>query len=227
MPVPREEPVVQLESTAVSDEGAPPVVVAAPPPPRNCREALAQLEVKFADASPSPTIVDPVKLAPQINGVEFRHQADARARWLWVDCQFALRLHRAAGMLRARGVRSVVHVGTYEPKCTNGAAPPACTPSAHALGMAIDVVSLVREDDTVSIEKDFVRRTDKTETCRTPRIGERDAFLKSLVCDLDGTFSVLLTPNWDERHHTHFHLALQPPAKAFWANGVDPLMASD
>ncbi len=221
MPVPREEP--PPESTAVTDEAPPAIDPLAPPAPRTCREALTQRGVVFADAAPSPSIVDPIKLSPLLDGVEFRHQANARAHPLWVDCRFAERLHRAAGLLRARGVRSVIHVGTYEPKCVGGTGDAGCKPSAHALGMAIDVVALVREHDTLSVERDFVRRTDKSETCAAPRAGERDAFLKAVVCALDGTFSVLLTPNWDDKHRTHFHLALHPPGRAPWANGVDPL----
>jgi hypothetical protein len=226
MPVPQEDAPLGVESTAVSDE-APATAPAPLPAPKTCREALARAGVVFADASPSPNIADPVKVAPSIAGVVFRHQADARPRQLWVDCRFAERLERAAVIMRARGVREVIHVGTYEPKCINGATGGGCKPSAHALGMAIDVVSLVREHDAVSIERDFVRRTGEIETCSAPRVGERDTFLKSLVCELDGTFSVLLTPNWDEKHRTHFHLALQPPAKAYWANGVDPLRATE
>lgn len=205
----------------------PPQPAASTPPPKTCREALAAAKVTFGDAAPSKTIVDPVKLAPSIGGVVFRYVDDPKPRWLWVDCKLALRLHAAATMLAQRGVREVVHVGTYEPKCLGGGSLPDCTPSAHAKGMAIDVVALVREHDTVSFEKDFVKRTDLTPTCQAPRVGEKDTFLKELVCALDGTFSVVLTPNWDERHRTHAHLALLPTAKAWWANGVDPLKATE
>jgi hypothetical protein len=81
--------------------------------------------------------------------------------------------------------------------------------------------------DQVSFEKDFVKRTDDTATCASPRLGEKDRLLKELVCALDGTFNVLLTPNWDERHRTHAHLALHPTAKAYWASGVDPLRGGE
>ncbi len=205
-----------------------PAVSAVVAAPKNCHEALVAAKIEFGDAAPSKTVHDPVKIAPRLAGVVFRHQNDKTPHWLWVDCRFALRLHAAAELLAARGVREVVHVGTYEPKCTNGGTAdsnPACKPSAHAMGMAIDVVTLVRERDELSFEKDFVKRKDQTPTCAMPRDNEKDAFLKDLVCALDGTFTVLLTPNWDERHRTHAHLALHPTAKAFWANGVDPLQA--
>ncbi|MBI2388322.1 MAG: extensin family protein [Deltaproteobacteria bacterium] len=198
--------------------------------PRGCRATLAARGVRFDDASPSPTIVDPIKVAPLLGDVTFRHVHDPKPRWLWVDCRFALRLHAATDLLRARGVREVLHVGTYEPKCVGGGTPesrPGCTPSAHALGMAIDVVSLVTAHDDFVFERDFVKRGDATPTCETPRRGARDTFLKELVCALDGTFNVLLTPNWDDRHKTHVHLALHPTAKAWWANGVDPQLAPE
>lgn len=225
---------------AVEDRGEPIAVESAAtksasaPTPKTCREALADRGVVFGDAAPSKTVRDPVKLAPTLGGVVFRHQSDATPRYLWVDCRFALRLHEAAGLLSARGVREVVHVGTYEPKCNNGGTPdtnPDCAPSAHALGMAIDIVSVKREREglreELSFEKDFVKRRDRTPTCTMPRDSERDAFLKDLVCALDGTFNAILTPNWDERHRTHAHLALHPTAKAFWASGVDPLLAPE
>ena len=93
--------------------------------------------------------------------------------------------------------------------------------------MAIDVSAFVREHDTVEVARDFAKRDGPFATCESPRAGERDAFLKELVCALDGTFSVLLTPNWDWHHRGHFHLALHPPGKTPWSNGVDPLRATD
>jgi hypothetical protein len=196
--------------------------------PRNCREALTIAGVAFEDARPAPTVTDPVKLAPIIGGVTFRHWEDREPRPLWVDCRFAQRLFAATPLLRARGVREVVHVGTYEPKCVGGGTPesrPGCVLSPHALGMAIDVSAFVRTHDVVEVAHDFVKRDGPATTCFSPRGGERDAFLKELVCALDGTFSVLLTPNYDWHHRGHFHLALHPPSKTPWSNGVDPVRA--
>ncbi len=200
------------------------------PPPRSCREWLAKSQIGFEDAAPRGTIVDAVKLWPVINGITFRHHDNPEPTKLWVDCRFAQRLFAATDLLRARGVRQVIHVGTYEPKCVGGGTPesrPGCTLSTHALGMAIDVVAFVRDNDVVEIARDFVKRDGPWPTCLAPRGDERDAFLKELVCALDGTFSVLLTPNWDWQHRGHFHLALRPPSKTPWSNGVDPVRGGD
>jgi hypothetical protein len=197
--------------------------------PRTCREALLRDGIQFQDAAPAGAIVDAIKLEPVIRGITFRHY-DSTARRLWVDCRFAQRLVAATDLLRAREVREVIHVGTYEPKCVGGGTPesrPGCVLSAHALGMAIDVVAFVRTNDVVEVARDFAKRDGPFSTCASPRAGERDGFLKELVCALDGTFSVLLTPNWDWNHRGHFHLALHPPSKTPWSNGVDPLRGTD
>lgn len=229
MPLPADE---SVSDTVEAD--APPSVVpnvsAAPPRlARTCREELALKNVIFEDAAPRGTIEDAIKLAPLLSGITFRHHVNPEPTKLWVDCRFAHRLLAATDLLRSRGVREVIHVGTYEPKCVGGGTPetrPGCTLSPHALGMAIDVVAFVRDHDVVEVARDFAKRDGPTPTCLAPRGGERDGFLKELVCALDGTFSVLLTPNWDWQHRGHFHLAFDPASKTPWSNGVDPVRAA-
>jgi len=221
----------QLPDQSVGDERDEDIVApAAPPPPRTCREALTRAGIEFRDGAPLGSVADPVRVEPVIHGITFRNHLDPTPRRLWVDCTFALRLVAATDLLASRGVREVIHVGTYEPKCVGGGTPetrPGCTPSPHALGMAIDVVAFVREHDVVEVARDFVKRDGMFSTCASPRGGERDAFLKELVCALDGTFSVLLTPNYNWQHRGHFHLALHPPSKTPHSNGVDPVRAHD
>lgn len=220
-----------LPDQSVDDERSPelepaPELGPAPlPAPRTCREALSRAGVEFEDAPPSKHVVDFIKLGPVIAGITFRHFSNPEPRKLWVDCRLAERLLAATELLRARGVREVIHVGTYEPKCVGGGTPetrPGCTLSAHALGTAIDIAAFVREHDVVEVARDFVKRDGPTSTCLSPRGGERDGFLKELVCALDGTFSVLLTPNYNWDHRGHFHLAVHPPTNTPWSNGVDP-----
>jgi hypothetical protein len=202
----------------------------AEPPPRTCREELARAGISFTDGAPAGAVDDPVRVGPVIGGITFRHFVDTTPRPILVECRFALRLAEATEILASRGVREVVHVGTYERKCVGGGTPettPDCKPSAHATGMAIDVAQFVREHDVVEVQRDFVKRDGPYSTCASPRGGERDAFLKELVCALDGTFSVLLTPNYNWAHRGHFHLALHPPSLTPHSNGVDPVRAND
>ncbi len=219
------------EATPTEPVAAPAAQPASDPPPGSaCRRALEGAGVAFRDASPFPSIVDPVAIASPIRGVAFRHAERTTPGRLFVDCRFGLRLARAAELLASRGVREVIHLGTYERRCVGGGTPetrPGCTLSPHALGMALDVVALRLGDRTWSFAEHFVRRKDETPTCQTSRAGEGDAFLKDTVCALDGTFSVLLTPNWDARHRSHAHFDLRPPSKAPWATGVDPLLAPE
>jgi hypothetical protein len=165
-------------------------------------------------------IKENIRIPPVISGLTFRHQLNKTPRPLWVDCTFASHLEQAAEIMKSRGVTEVIHLGTYAPKTTTSG-----SVSAHALGMAIDIAAFVVNGETITIEKDFVLRTSpKIETCRAPRVGPRDHFLKSLVCALDGPFNAILTPNWDETHRTHFHLAWHTPSTAPWANSVDPII---
>jgi hypothetical protein len=107
---------------SVQPEPVPDPVVVAMKEPRTCREALVRDGIQFVDAAPAGAIVDAIKLDPVIHGITFRHH-DSTARRLWVDCRFAQRLVVATDLLRAREVREVIHVGTYEPKCVGGGTP--------------------------------------------------------------------------------------------------------
>ncbi len=240
-PIARVTPSTSSTSSTASTETAPrvsqpPVAIAPRDSLRTCREALVAADVRFVDATPAhPTarmpIVDAVMVTTPIHGVTYRYVEPPFGTRLLVDCRFALRLVRASEMLSARGVREVRHLGAYEPRCVKGGLivqNDTCVPSTHALGMALDLAEFVTANGTVRVAQDFVASAPTGRpTCESARVSPADAFLKELVCALGcdgagGTFSALLTPNYDAKHRTHVHVDLRPPSKAPWACGVDP-----
>lgn len=120
-----------------------------------------------------------------------------------VDAAFAVRLAKfeelvqeAAGVWMNSRVVRIEHLGTYA--CRNIAGGGSL--SEHARGNAIDVATFVFANGRkVSVKKDWAEGE--------PRRGA-EQFLRDLVTRMreEGTFGVVLTPDWDARHHDHLHL---------------------
>lgn len=179
-----------------------------------CQVALDELNVVYrpvdhlADrADFSCEIEDPVLLAPEIAGVLFLRKGEHREPLL-VGCKMALALEKMSRKLRTRGVVGVDHYGTYVCRAIRGSR----RPSMHASGAAIDVAGLTMENGArVSVLNDWERGVDE------PR-GRGAKLLRSIARELhtDFVFNVVLTPEYNEGHHDHFHLDLSP-GKHFWS----------
>jgi hypothetical protein len=81
--------------------------------------------------------------------------------------------------------------------------------------MALDVGILERDDGTRwDVARDFPKQLGRP-PCEArqaePEAGSGEE-LRALVCDLavSGLFSVVLTPNYNEAHHDHVHVELNP-----------------
>lgn len=123
-----------------------------------------------------------------------------------VNAGFAMRLAAFEHILQATAaehfglkVKRIEHFGTYVCRRVAGTAG---TLSEHASGNAIDVSGFVLANGKrVTVKRDFVKAGQE------PHEAE-GRFLRDLVGRLrgDGTFGVILTPDWDKKHHNHFHL---------------------
>lgn len=118
-------------------------------------------------------------------------------RMLRADCRLLLALHSMLPLLRRHGVSRIRHWGGHIYKRT-----PTGHISQHAYGLAIDIYEVVSWKGSKRVKLDFARGIG----CG----GDDPPILNRLACEIErqGMFSEVLTPDWDEAHENHFHLAL-------------------
>lgn len=194
-------------------------------PSGTCLERLAQLGVDFeavtrADAHPSGhpeltcRIQDPVVLHPPIHGVDLAYYNGSPTPNITAACEMALALVDTVDDLAARGVRQVLHYGTYNCRVISGTS----RLSRHAYGDAIDLYGFVFADGRrYTVEGDF---EDGDDTPETPG----GQFLYQAVHRWhDAEFwSIILTPNYNAAHDDHFHVDLTPGSDFLQLWGLGP-----
>lgn len=180
-------------------------------PEGQCRGALDELGVHYGPARSTRArgINDPIVLQPEINGVRlFFRRFDTRPAPILMDCRLALALYQMAGQLReVWNVESLVHHGVYSYRCIVNTDP--CRLSQHAMGLAIDLGAFRdRGGRTYAVSHDFV--ANGRPTCPPRAQDAPDQFLKDFACWMrdSRTFSVVLTPNYNHQHRSHFHVDL-------------------
>ncbi len=205
------------ESVCLPGEEPPPPPDDPPPPvdDRPCLERLAALGVDF-ELAQSPNdhpaghpemtcrIRDAVRVSSPIAGVDHRYFEHDDARPMLMACELAVRLHEFAGVLRAYGIREVVHMGTYNCRIIGGLEPP--TLSEHAKGTAFDYARFVHDDGHVtSVLDDWESDPDNLRTAD-------GRLLWQLLVEMweREIFNIILTPNYNDAHADHLHCDLTP-----------------
>jgi hypothetical protein len=145
-------------------------------------------------------VATPVVLDAPVAGVAFVSlHAD---RDIEISCELALRLKPLARLLRKHGVRAVGINSSYRdrPKV-----------SFHSFGLALDVMALRTERQTLIVAEHFEVDADLHTCSATPKTHEGVALL-AIVCAIADShlFSSVLTPNYNEGHRDHVHLDLRP-----------------
>jgi hypothetical protein len=177
---------------------------------RQCLRVLRRGAVPFeASARAQLGVAQPIFVTGPIGGVSVRASGRRVIREL-MDCRLAVALLRWSRLLRALGVREVIHLSTYRPPSEREAERDPVQ-SRHAGGMAIDAGSFVLDDGTVlSVLDDFhgrLRRPVCGPDARVPR-NTAARLLRTIACDAArrGLFHVVLTPNFNVPHRNHLHL---------------------
>lgn len=180
-----------------------------------CLALLAAEGVAVELGPASEGITTPVLLPIEgIGGVTYRHAYPGPPPRV-VDCRLALALARAAPILRANGVRSVVFLSHYRPSL--GALAPGAY-HFHAQGLALDVKGfVVGAGRLLDIARDYERGLGFTEptSCLGHPVTARGLLLRKIACDLDagGVFQAILTPDYDAAHWNHFHWSAFHPTQ--------------
>ncbi len=147
-----------------------------------------------------------VEVQGPLGGVTFRGSSGTP---LVIDCSLAVSLAEAGPYLRALGIEEAVFSSAYSRRNVRGTN----KPSKHSYGLAIDVHQLVGpEAGTLAIALDYEQGLGDTVDCVGQPLTAGGAILKTLQCQLarSGLFRLVLSPDYDDAHHDHFHLEARP-----------------
>jgi hypothetical protein len=186
---------------------SPSVTFAPPAVPADVEARLRAARVRWRPFPVRPTRLGQVAICAAPGGVVVTRGATGiqYRRPARVNGAFALRLLRFEAIVQEealsafrRRVTAIEHLGTYV--CRMMAEYPDWV-SEHSFGNAIDVATFVLAGGRrITVQRDWPpRQQDPTPAGQfLQRLGRR-------LYD-EAVFSVVLTPNFDRRHHNHFHL---------------------
>lgn len=168
-----------------------------------CTDELDARGVQYKKAK-RPGIVNGVEITGPLGGVTFSGHDP-----LVVDCSLAVSLDEVGRYFRALGVESATYSSAYSRRNVRGTN----RPSKHSYGLAIDVHSLTGPDvGTLRIDRDYEQGLGDAIDCVGAPMTHGGAVLKILQCQLvrSGLFHLVLSPDYDDAHHDHFHLEVKP-----------------
>ncbi|CAN5727559.1 hypothetical protein BH11MYX3_BH11MYX3_45030 [soil metagenome] len=170
-------------------------------------ECTAQLDargVSWKKAS-RPGIAHPVEITGSLGGV----QLTSSDQPLVIDCSLAVSLDEAGHYLRGQGIEKATFSSAYSRRNVRGTN----HPSKHSYGLAIDVHTFIGPGlGTLRIDKDYEQGLGDDVDCVGAPLTQGGLVLKVLQCQLvrSGLFHLVLSPDYDDAHHDHFHLEVTP-----------------
>jgi hypothetical protein len=187
-------------------------LVAAVPPaaadpsalPAQCTKELDARGVSYRPAA-REGIARGVEITGPLGGVTFT-SPDQK---LVIDCSLAVSLDEAARYLRAQGIDKATFSSAYSRRNVRGTN----RPSKHSFGLAIDVHTFhARDLGTLNVDRDYEQGLGDDVDCVGHPVTQGGAVLKLLQCQLvrSGLFHLVLSPDYDDQHHDHFHLEALP-----------------
>ena len=170
-----------------------------------CHDELTARQVAWRPAKRSG-IADAVQLDGPLGGV----------RWvppgrdpLVIDCSLAVSLAEAGRYFVALGITEARWSSGYSVRNVRGTD----RRSKHSFGLAVDLPRLFGPDlGLLSVTSDFELGLGDAVDCLGQPMTEGGAVLKVLQCQLvrSGLFYLVLSPDYDDAHHDHFHLEARP-----------------
>ena len=175
--------------------------------PAYAGDCLAELDgrhVAYKHAS-RPGIATAVELTATIGGIHLVSDDQP----LVIDCSLAVSLDEAGHYLRALGIEKATFSSAYSRRMVRGTN----HPSKHSYGLAIDVHTFTGPDlGTMRVDRDYEQGLGDEVDCVGEPLTQAGAVLKILQCQLvrSGLFHLVLSPDYDDAHHAHFHLEVKP-----------------
>lgn len=126
-----------------------------------------------------------------------------------LDCSLAVSLDEIGRYLTPLGLTEAVFSSSYSRRNVRGTS----KPSKHSYALAIDVHRFVGpEVGTLVVEDDFEQGLGDAVDCIGQPLTAGGAILGTLKCQLvqSGLFRLVLTPDYDDAHHDHYHLEVRP-----------------
>jgi hypothetical protein len=178
------------------------------PPLGSCTAELDARGVSYKPAR-RPGIAHGVEITGALGGVTYTSWGQP----LVIDCSLAVSLAEAGRYLTALGIDGAKFSSAYSRRNVRGTD----RPSKHSYGLAIDVhVYSGPELDVLRIDRDYEQGLGDDVDCLGKPLTQGGAVLKILQCQLvrSGLFYLVLSPDYDDAHHDHFHLEVrQWPAR--------------
>ena len=169
----------------------------------SCYDELSARRVDFKRVKKSG-VANPVEITGALGGVEVSGNGP-----LVIDCSLAVSLDEAGRYMRALGVERAVFSSALSRRNVRGTN----RPSKHSYGLAIDVSGFTGENlGTMRIDRDYEQGLGDAVDCVGIPMTKGGAVLKVLQCQLvrSGLFHLVLSPDYDDAHHDHFHLEVKP-----------------
>lgn len=179
-------------------------------PANECLAALDRDHVPYTrvERFSSPLVPTPVRIAGDIGGVHFFMAAANRP--FVVSCELAARLPAMAAALAPLGVSRVGVVSAYRDNPYT---------SFHTMGLALDIGTFGMADGRTLRVLGHFSQTPNVQTCDAPDPSNANARdLLHIACALarSHVWSSVLTPNYNEGHHDHFHVDTRPDDPRFF-----------
>jgi hypothetical protein len=200
-------PAAKPAKAAAAAKPAPAAKAAAVAPLGACTDALTARKVAWKPAS-RPGIVNAVEITGPLGGVSLSSPSGP----LVIDCSLAVSLDEAGRYLRNVGIDAATFSSAYSRRNVRGTN----RPSKHSYGLAIDVHTFSGRDlGTLQIDRDYEQGLGDGVDCLGRPLTQGGATLKLLQCQLarSGLFHLVLSPDYDDAHHDHFHLEAKPWAE--------------
>ena len=170
----------------------------------DCLAELDARHVAWKHAS-RPGIAIAVQLTDTIGGIRLTSEDQP----LVIDCSLAVSLDEAGKYMRALGIEKATFSSAYSRRNVRGTN----RPSKHSYGLAIDVHTFTGADlGTLRVDRDYEQGLGDAMDCVGDPVTQGGAVLKILQCQLvrSGLFHLVLSPDYDDAHHDHFHLEATP-----------------
>ena len=170
----------------------------------DCRRELDARGVTWKRAS-RPGIANAVEIVGPIGGVALTSSQYA----LVIDCSLAVSLVEAMAYVKALGIDKATFSSAYSRRNVRGTN----KPSKHSFGLAIDIHTFTGPDvGTLRVDRDYEQGLGDDVDCLGKPLTQGGAVLKVLQCQLarSGLFYLVLSPDYDDAHHDHFHLEAKP-----------------
>jgi len=170
----------------------------------DCYAELDARHISYKRTS-RPGIQYAVEITGMIGGVNLTSDDQQ----LVIDCSLAVSLDEAGKYIVALGLGKATFSSAYSRRNVRGTN----HPSKHSFGLAIDVHTFSGPDvGTLRVDRDYEPGLGNEVDCVGSPLTQGGAVLKILQCQLvrSGLFYLVLSPDYDDAHHDHFHLEAKP-----------------